>query len=86
VLGTVPVEADGSAYFRAPAGLPLNFQALDERGQAIQIMRSVTYLQPGETTGCVGCHESRTTAPPRRSGVPLANALLDAELTRRARR
>ncbi|HOD84246.1 MAG: WD40-like Beta Propeller Repeat protein [Planctomycetes bacterium ADurb.Bin126] len=72
VLGTVPVEADGSAYFRAPAGLPLNFQALDERGQAIQIMRSVTYLQPGETTGCVGCHESRTTAPPRRSGVPLA--------------
>lgn len=64
VLGTVPVESDGSAYFRAPAGLPLAFQALDERGMAIQTMRSLTYLQPGEQANCVGCHEHRTTAPP----------------------
>jgi hypothetical protein len=61
VLGTVPVEPDGSAYFRAPAGVPLAFQALDERGQAVQVMRSVTYVQPGETRSCVGCHERRTT-------------------------
>ena len=65
VLGTVPVEADGSAYFRAPAGVPLSFQALDERGMAVQVMRSETYLQPGETITCVGCHEPRSTAPPR---------------------
>jgi hypothetical protein len=32
-------------------------------------MRSVTYLQPGETAGCIGCHEPRTAAPP-----PLATA------------
>jgi len=63
VLGTVPVEADGSAYFRAPAGLPLAFQALDARGQAVQIMRSLTYLQPGESVSCVGCHEPRHAAP-----------------------
>jgi len=63
VLGTVPVEADGSAYFRAPAGIPLAFQALDHRGTAIQTMRSLTYLQPGEQTSCVGCHEHRTTTP-----------------------
>jgi len=67
VLGTVPVEADGSAYFRAPAGLPLAFQALDERGMAVQVMRSIVYLQPGETASCVGCHEPRTAAPPRRA-------------------
>ena len=66
VLGTVPVEPDGSAYFRAPAGVPLSFQVLDERGQAVQIMRSITYLQPGENAACVGCHEPRTAAPPRR--------------------
>lgn len=63
VLGTVPVEVDGSAFFRAPAGIPLLFQALDDRGMAIQTMRSLTYLQPGEQTSCVGCHEHRTTAP-----------------------
>ncbi|HOZ48355.1 MAG TPA: NPCBM/NEW2 domain-containing protein [Candidatus Hydrogenedentes bacterium] len=63
VIGTAPVEPDGSAYFRAPAGIPLAFQALDERGQAVQVMRSVTYLQPGERASCVGCHENRMTAP-----------------------
>ncbi len=63
VLGTVPVEPDGSAYFVAPAGVPLSFQALDELGQAVQIMRSVTYLQPGEVTSCLGCHQPRTMAP-----------------------
>ena len=69
VLGTVPVESDGSAYFRAPANVPLAFQALDELGQAVQVMRSVTYLQPGETMSCMGCHEPRNTAPPQRRAV-----------------
>lgn len=73
VLGTVPVENDGSAYFRAPAGVALAFQVLDERGQAVQTMRSVTYLQPGEAAGCVGCHEPRLQAPPTRA-KPLAMA------------
>jgi len=63
VLGTVPVAEDGSAYFTVPAKIPLAFQALDERGQAIQVMRSLTYLQPGEALTCVGCHEPRTSAP-----------------------
>jgi len=72
VLGTVPVEADGSAYFRAPASVPLSLQALDARGQAVQMMRSVTYLQPGEKASCVGCHEARSEAAP---GGPVARAL-----------
>jgi hypothetical protein len=71
VLGTVPVEPDGSAYFRAPAEIGLAFQALDDRGMAVQTMRSLTYLQPGEHASCVGCHEHRTTAPITR-GVTLA--------------
>jgi hypothetical protein len=64
LLGTVPVEADGSAYFRAPACKPLYFQAVDESGRAVQSMRSVTYLQPGERRGCIGCHERSVTAAP----------------------
>ncbi|NLH18244.1 MAG: hypothetical protein GX455_16840 [Phycisphaerae bacterium] len=60
LLGTVPVEKDGSAYFRAPAGKPLYFQAVDEHGRAVQTMLSVAYLQPGERRGCIGCHERRT--------------------------
>jgi hypothetical protein len=62
LLGTAPVEADGSAYFRAPARKPLYFQAVDEAGHAVQNMLSVVYLQPGERLGCVGCHEPRGMA------------------------
>ncbi|MHC1768928.1 MAG: hypothetical protein AB9869_32370 [Verrucomicrobiia bacterium] len=72
VLGTVPVEADGSAWFRAPAKVALAFQALDEYGQAVQTMRSITYLQPGETASCAGCHEPRHTTPAPSAVKPLA--------------
>jgi hypothetical protein len=59
VLGTVPVEADGSAYFEVPARTPVLFQALDAQGRAVQTMRSLVYLQPGENESCIGCHEHR---------------------------
>ncbi|MHC4215236.1 MAG: HzsA-related protein, partial [Planctomycetota bacterium] len=64
ILGTVPVESDGSAHFKVPAGVPVFFQALDNNGIAVQTMRSLTYLQPGQTLSCIGCHESRDTTPP----------------------
>jgi mono/diheme cytochrome c family protein len=64
VIGTVPVEEDGSAYFHVPPGVAFFLQALDEQGMAVQTMRSATYLQPGQSTTCIGCHEPRNTAPP----------------------
>jgi hypothetical protein len=73
VLGTVPVEADGSAYFEAPVGVPIYFQALDERGLAIQTMRSDTYVHAGEQLTCQGCHESKRQASrPSTPATPLA--------------
>jgi hypothetical protein len=59
VLGTVPVEADGSALFDVPARTPVLFQALNAEGRAVQTMRSLVYLQPGEYRSCTGCHEHR---------------------------
>lgn len=64
VLGTVPVESDGSAYFTVPANTPISIQALDGRGQALQLMRSWTVAMPGENVSCIGCHESQNEAPP----------------------
>jgi hypothetical protein len=63
ILGTVPVEEDGSAHFWVPSGVPVFFQALDEGGLAVQTMRSLTYVQPGEALSCIGCHEPRDSAP-----------------------
>ena len=71
ILGTVPVEPDGSARFLMPARRPILFQALDGDGFAQQTMRSVTYVQPGERVACIGCHEDRA-APPRSAAPPLA--------------
>jgi hypothetical protein len=70
-LGLAPVEADGSASFRAPAGKVLYFQALDAQFNELQRMRSVVQLQPGEKRGCVGCHENRQTAPQLATGSTL---------------
>jgi len=72
VLGTVPVERDGSAYFRAPAGKALYFHALDAAGMAVQSMRSVTYLHPGEQLTCLGCHEPKNRARRPDAAMPLA--------------
>jgi len=67
ILGTVPVEPDGSARFRVPAGKPVLFQALDADGFAYQTMRTVTYVHPGERVSCVGCHDHRRSAPVRKA-------------------
>jgi len=64
VLGTVPVEEDGSAYFLLPPNVEVYFQALDVQGRAVQTMRSGTYAHSGELLACVGCHEPRHTTPP----------------------
>lgn len=70
IVGTAPVGEDGSVAFRAPAREPLLFQLLDREGMALMTMRALVYLQPGETAGCVGCHEPRHGAPVR-STLPL---------------
>ncbi|WP_165229742.1 hypothetical protein [Aquisphaera insulae] len=63
ILGTVPVERDGSAHFTVPARRELYFQALDQDGLAVTSMRSGTHFQPGETASCLGCHEPRHQSP-----------------------
>jgi hypothetical protein len=73
ILGTVPVEPDGSAYFELPALRSFLFVALDEHDRSVKRMQSFLTVQPGETTSCVGCHEDRVQAPP--SGGAVLQAL-----------
>jgi hypothetical protein len=72
VLGTVPVEEDGSAYFEVPAGRTVLFVALDKNDMSVKRMQSFTNVQPGEVLGCVGCHEHRTSTPVLTGGNTLA--------------
>ncbi|MDR0871439.1 MAG: hypothetical protein LBN39_11670 [Planctomycetaceae bacterium] len=72
VLGTVPVEKDGSAYFEVPAQTPVYFQLLNKHGETVQTMRSWSVLQPGEMFSCIGCHEPKAATmnnPESRGGT-----------------
>lgn len=68
LLGTVPVEKDGSALFTVPANTPISLQPLDGEGRAMQWMRSWFSAMPGEVVSCVGCHEDQNSIPvPKRA-------------------
>ena len=79
ILGTVPVEADGSAFFELPANTPVALQPLDADGRAIQTMRSWFTVMPGEMQSCAGCHEEQNSSTGRDS-MPLALQKVPAKI------
>lgn len=74
ILGTVPVERDGSAHFAMPANTPVCVQPLDAQGQALQLERSWFVGMPGERVSCIGCHESQDAAALSRATLALGRA------------
>ena len=72
VLGTVPVEEDGSAHFVVPAQKELVFQAINQDGLAVQSMRSAAYFQANEVLTCDGCHEQKRRTPLMTNDIPMA--------------
>ncbi|MCP4156285.1 MAG: hypothetical protein GY757_51705 [bacterium] len=66
ILGTAPVETDGSFHIRVPAKTLLAFQLLDNAGKVIATHKTWTWLMPRESHGCIGCHENRELSPPNR--------------------
>ncbi|BDD12545.1 hypothetical protein FUAX_49770 (plasmid) [Fulvitalea axinellae] len=79
IIGTVPVYEDGSAIFKIPANTAISLQPLDEKGQAMQLMRSWLTAMPGETVSCIGCHEDQNMVPvPKRT---IASTKQPAEIT-----
>lgn len=62
ILGTVDIEPDGSCCFEMPANTPISVQPLDEKGQAVQLMRSWIVGMPGERVSCTGCHEDNRSS------------------------
>ncbi len=81
VLGTVPIERDGSAYFRLPSRKSVFFAVLDKNHQALHVMRATTDARPGERTACIGCHEPMAEAPASDRAVPLAAMREPSDIT-----
>lgn len=73
ILGTVPVEADGSVLLEIPSDKFVFFQLLDKDGRMIHSMRSGVVFQSGERASCIGCHENRLAPPPLKRDAYLAS-------------
>ncbi len=78
-LGDVTLEGDGSFFVRLPADTPVVLEVLDDSGRVVSSQHTPFWVRPGETRGCVGCHEDPDTTPPNvrplavlRESVPLA--------------
>ena len=80
IVGTVPVEEDGSAYFKVPTNMAVFFQALDENRLEVRRMRTHVEFQPGEFRGCIGCHETQMVAAPE-TGHLVSRAVLGKPAT-----
>ncbi len=74
VIGLVPIEQDGSAHFEVPALRSLYFHVLDKEGRMLMTQGSDYHAMPGESRGCIGCHEQRKgiDAPPGTPRTPIA--------------
>ena len=85
LLGTVPIEADGSVAFHVPSGMALHFQLLDDNLRALQTMRSFVGVMPGERRGCLGCHESHSRTSADELGVPALAGRRESRTPERSR-
>ncbi len=82
VLGSAPVESDGSFYLRVPARTPLRLRLFDEQGRALGEQPSWIWVMPREARGCIGCHEDPERTPPNRQPIALRQPPHEIELAR----
>jgi len=76
ILGVLPVAPDGSFLIELPADRLFHIQVLDSDGYVVGNELNWHYVRPGESKGCVGCHENNANAAPKSHGsLPLAAQL-----------
>lgn len=80
-LGTVPLADDGSFAIEVPADTAIALQAVDGEGRSEINQMSWMYVRPGETRGCVGCHQPREDAPAATGGFLKAATTAPLKLT-----
>ena len=81
LLGTAPVEKDGSFYLRTPADQPLRIELLDSSGKTLKKEDGWFWLRRGEQRVCVGCHAGPETAPENASPMALRRSIIPADMT-----
>lgn len=80
VLGTAPVEKDGSFFVQAPGDSPLKFELLNAQGDVVRKENGWTWARSGEQRICVGCHAGPERAPDNAVPAVLLRTTTPADL------
>jgi Hydrazine synthase alpha subunit middle domain len=81
LLGSAPVESDGSFFVQVPGDQPLQIELLDAAGKSLKRESGFFWMRRGEQRGCVGCHAGPETAPENAVPAVLLKSATPADLT-----
>jgi hypothetical protein len=81
VLGTAPVERDGSFFVQVPTEQPLQIEMLDSAGKTLKREVGFFWMRRGEQRACVGCHAGPETAPENAVPLILLKSTTPADMT-----
>lgn len=81
LLGTAPVEKDGSFFVQVPAEQPLQLELLDAAGNTLKREAGFFWMRRGEQRACVGCHAGPETAPENAVPMILLKSTTPADMT-----
>jgi hypothetical protein len=81
LLGSAPVERDGSFFVQVPSERPVQFELLDGSGKTLKREAGYFWMRRGEQRVCVGCHAGPETAPENAVPQILLKSTTPADLT-----
>lgn len=81
LLGTAPVEKDGSFFVQVPDDKPLQMELLDTAGKTLKREAGFFWMRRGEQRVCVGCHAGPETAPENAVPIILLKSTTPADMT-----
>jgi hypothetical protein len=81
LLGTAPVEADGSFFVHVPSDVALQIELLDAAGKTMKRESGFFWMRRGEQRVCVGCHAGPETAPENAVPQILLKSTTPADMT-----
>jgi hypothetical protein len=81
LLGTAPVERDGSFFVQVPTEHPIQIELLDAAGKTLKRELGFFWMRRGEQRGCVGCHAGPETAPENAVPMVLLKSTTPADMT-----
>lgn len=81
LLGTAPVERDGSFFVQVPSEQSIQFELVDAGGKTLRRESGYFWMRRGEQRVCVGCHAGPETAPENAVPQILLKSTIPANLT-----